>query len=675
MSKPLFFVADEQQKVADVFGAEKTAGEAQLSEDHNQWASEILNELYRQVPYVADFEIDVVLDKVDAERGFGFGHIEVGSKTEALPTATPEQLENAGVRTVRIPVIVKGNILQPFDVLVTEDSKMLPLTEQRLRQAIFRPQMFDVTSKTPGDQTMVGQLYPPFRQNYGFGSGGGFGGFYGAQKLSSVLAAVLQHSNESDLDSFKSSLLDNFTKSAYAANVAAHTALEKIANARPSNVKVAAASFGKIIKPSVLQLVKAAAGYKLKTASHRCWAPHEELIDRGEAVRRCGEKIVLAADMSGAVTLPDEDAAPSLPEVPKAQLVTEPGLYEVQSLDGETLVGLVVPNLLDIDGKHKPIAFFSDGQHSAVQADIAGVPKGAAPELEGEPAVEARGSGVFFYTQPDGELCMTIPLTLKNAVTMPDGCTCYIAETFDGRPVSVKVQPYIQTVVPAVDESTLLVPSSWSWLPLDSSASVALSGDEAGVGKVASAKRVLGSVTVRGGGVDCFSLDGMPLSKVARDEREFVSQDQALFLLAGLGANLKEAQLKLAEASTGRAPVQVPVSRSIKTAEQVRGEAYTAAARQLSGMPVFRQRLWKEAAVVPDPVAVDAVLSLGFVNPENVAAFIGYLPILEEAQRRLCELLVASRLGLKHVPTSALEKCVRALEEVLEGVKEMAFQE
>src|SRR5690606_40109970 len=76
MSKPLFFVADEQQKVADVFGAEKTAGEAQLSEDHNQWASEILNELYRQVPYVADFEIDVVLDKVDAERGFGFGHIE-----------------------------------------------------------------------------------------------------------------------------------------------------------------------------------------------------------------------------------------------------------------------------------------------------------------------------------------------------------------------------------------------------------------------------------------------------------------------------------------------------------------------------------------------------------------------------------------------------------------------
>src|SRR5690606_31142757 len=211
MSKPLFFVADEQQKVADVFGAEKTAGEAQLSEDHNQWASEILNELYRQVPYVADFEIDVVLDKVDAERGFGFGHIEVGSKTEAVPTAAPEQLENAGVRTVRIPVIVKGNILQPFDVLVTEDSKMLPLTEQRLRQAIFRPQMFDVTSKTPGDQTMVGQLYPPFRQNYGFGSGGGFGGFYGAQKLSSVLAAVLQHSNESDLDSFKSSLLDNFT--------------------------------------------------------------------------------------------------------------------------------------------------------------------------------------------------------------------------------------------------------------------------------------------------------------------------------------------------------------------------------------------------------------------------------------------------------------------------------
>ena len=41
-----------------------------------------------------------------------------------------------------------------------------------LRQALFRPQAFDVTSRTPGDQSMIGQLYPPYRQNYGFGGGG-----------------------------------------------------------------------------------------------------------------------------------------------------------------------------------------------------------------------------------------------------------------------------------------------------------------------------------------------------------------------------------------------------------------------------------------------------------------------------------------------------------------------
>jgi hypothetical protein len=40
----------------------------------------------------------------------------------------------------------------------------------------------------------------------------------------------------------------------------------------------------------------------------------------------------------------------------------------------------------------------------------------------------------------------------------------------------------------------------------------------------------------------------------------------------------------------------------------------------------------------------------------------------------MCELLVASRLGLRDVPPSALEKAIRSVEEVIEGLKVMAFQ-
>jgi hypothetical protein len=68
------------------------------------------------------------------------------------------------------------------------------------------------------------------------------------------------------------------------------------------------------------------------------------------------------------------------------------------------------------------------------------------------------------------------------------------------------------------------------------------------------------------------------------------------------------------------------------------------------------------------------VLSLGFINPENLATYVGYLPTLDEAQRRLCELLIGSRIGLREVPEGSIERAIRALEDVIEGLKVIAFQ-
>ncbi len=147
-----------------------------------------------------------------------------------------------------------------------------------------------------------------------------------------------------------------------------------------------------------------------------------------------------------------------------------------------------------------------------------------------------------------------------------------------------------------------------------------------------------------------------------------------MFLLSGLGVEPQYGIRKMAEATAGKAPVQVRIGRYIKLAEDRAKEASTSAAKVLERMPNLRQNLFKEAAFISDPEAVDTVLSLGFINPENVTTFISYVPKIDETQECLCNLLFAARLGMSDIPESALESSVRATEEVLEGLKTLAFQ-
>lgn len=707
MTQPLFF--DPPLELA------KHAAETSLPEDPNQWSDAVLQALYKQVSYLADFDLEVAMETVDGERGYGLGHVVVSSKTEAPMTAPPDQMKAAGIRQCRIPIIIKDNKLLPLDVLVTDDSRALPLTESRLRQAMFRPQNFDVTSKTPGDQSMIGQLYPPFRQNYGFGGGGvavsaGMGGKTAAVRGSdleewltqeatpteqratkqasvhfapmsgSVLAGVLGTANVTDLDDFKAALLDETTKLAYVGNVATHDAIEKIAAAEPSSTTKLASAMAHFMKPTVVQVVRQGDGmYAVKTASHFAWDLREEQVDRGELVRRHGVKVALAADTQGAVTM-----APEAPMEPPAEEpipgagagpISAPGMYQVQTTDGETLTGVVIPNLLDTDGSALPISLFTNGQQAAVQADISGVPVGEFTSPGTLPASEATGHGVF-YSEAGGIPVATLPLTLGARVAAMPGSEepgKMQAQTFDGRPVEVSVQPYVATVVGV--EGQMLIPANWCWLPLEESGDVALAETPGEVGKVASAAHRAAQVDIRAGGLDSFTLRGYPVEKLAADDRNFLNQDQALFVLVGCGVHPTTALAKMAQACSrpGR-DATVQAQHVLKQASEVRGESYLRAEQFLDSMPVMRHRMWKEAAVIPDPVAVDTVLSLGFLNPENISAFIGYLPTLDEAQRRMCELLIGARLGLRELSDGALERAIRALEDTIEALKVVAFQ-
>jgi hypothetical protein len=654
---------------------EKDAAESILPDDPNEWPTEIMQELFRQVPYAADFEPQVILDRVDAEKGYGFGHIEIQNKTEIQHGAAPDATAAAGIKNARIPIVIRDLRLQPLDLLITDDSQVIPLTEPRLRQAIFRPQAFDITGRGPGDMSMIGQLYPPYRQNYGFGGGGatmnvGMGkeGAKKATKLSSVLTSILPTIRETDYnDFFRKFAQDRGLQAQYVANHhATSAALATLASYEPvSSMKLASAALNRI-KPSVAQLRKEAEGYTLKTASHACWIPEERSLNHGEAVRLLGVKIVLAADQTGATTMALQEGAQeeAAPPGGEAVHITEFGIYQVQDANGNQLSGYVFPNLIDIDGTSLPIALFTNGSQMAVQSDIAGIPTTeGAPLVEGQP----EGTGVFYQ-----EGTATIPLTIKGSMASPEeGGAVLQAETFDGREVQVMIQPNIEAVTPGPG-GELLIPDTFSWLPLDAAEKTALVTSPEDLHKEGSALRAFTSVTVRHGG-NCFSVEGFHVEKLAAEDRQFLSLDDTMFLLTGLGTNLEYAQKKLGESAAFSRPVSVVVGREIKTAAAMLTESRKTAAATLTDLSHLQKDLVKEAAVIPDPAAVDTVLALGFINPENLGQFLASLPEIDGAQSKMCELLLAARLGLREVPAGSLEKAIKATEECLEGLKVLAF--
>lgn len=775
---------------------EKTAGEVDLPDDPNQWAQQILQELYKQVPYITDYQPHVQMHRVDAERGYGLGHVEIQNQTEAPMDTDQQMLEATGIRTVRIPFVIREKKLSPFDLIVNDLGKVIPLTENRLRQALFRPQAFDVTSRTPGDQSMIGQLYPPYRQNYGFGGGGismnAAGGMgmgkvgsaleayldpsqyeaekraavlttearekikpknfavsskksdtgepkypindpkharnaltrvrqfgtpaeksqvYSAvskkypalatrsevipekkqrtaekklglgkgeesqkaekavQKVGSILQAILPTITRADHERFT----DELSKSAsYLLSVNSMSCpefqgiLADIVNTVPEQVKEG--SWRAWCPPTVVQVRHTQDGYLVKRASHIMWDPEVEVVDRGEVVRRFGVKMAMEADTTGSATAADEAEAVGEEKDRDLEQITDPGLYKVVDSKGKEHVGFVVPQLIDTDGKLLPLALFTNGTVMSLQSDIFGERSGDGMNLPSGPV----GKNGAFYTVDEEGVKMTVPFEFQDSYEVGGQPKVWQGQTFDGRPISVSAQPNVKTVVP-VDTKSIIVPENWRWLPLDGVESISLvSSEEASAFDKIEEK--VSCVQVVSDGTS-FSFRGVPVTKLANSDTHWLSLDDAMFLLGGLGVDLGHGAKKLAEAAAFSKEASIRVGRVIYPyGEQVKS-AQARAREIVNGMASFKQPLLlKEAATFPDPSTVDTILSLGFINPENIVTFVSYLPDLESVQSKLCEILFSVRLGLKSIPQAAVERAVRSLEETIEGLKVLGFQ-
>ena len=640
---------------------------ARMDSNPASWSKQILQEAYRQLPFLQEYDITVNLTDSSPEQGYAIGYIEVKNPTMMTPG---DEMVTQPVKHSRVPVIIREFALYPLDLFMRGD-KSFPLTEARFRQTMFRPEEFDSPQNLPPEVHIGDNLDPPFVGNRG-------GYLTGGREVTSSVRDM------PPLLYTLAPLLDNQTIEKVADIVASHPTMQAAFRASPE----AAASLGFLagssemekasadqvwasvierIKPDVVQVEKLASGrFRVKWANSGAFMPQEEEMTQPQVEEMSPDAAGLGEGENLTVS-PEAAPAPPAEQEMDSKAIAEFGQWKVMSLDGRELVGWVFPQLLSFEGESLPMALFTNGSEYSIQGAIAGSRVGQGVNL---PHSEPQGYGCFYYIS-EGAARATIPFQIE-AVQGGEGGTVYSVSTDMGEEFQVQVVPQLQVITP-MGEGMYGVPEHFGFLPLTGQLTKLVANPEE-LAKEAEALEIAdwGECLTDG---TVYSLSGRPFEKLSDTVTRFIDRPAAEFLLVSAGANPTEVQEKLsaAEQFSGGGTVSFNNLRqitpftevyedSVKTASAVRG--------QLPPAPL----LVKEAAdvAVGDGTAVDAVLSLGFLTPETVSVFLSYIPYLEDTVNRLADLLMATRLGLRILNESSVRTALFSLEETLNGLKLLA---
>lgn len=650
------------------------AASAQLDEDPEVWPRQILTELFRTTPEICDYTPRVSMMKVDEEQGYGIGVVIVENTTgSALATTQP----SSAPKRVLIPVVIKGHLLCPLDVLMMRSGKMAPLNGHTLREALFRPETFELTTEDWGETSLYSQFYPPGRSSTesGSGSAGSMGG--GSHSLGPGMKFSM-------LEALKPMLLgpdiDAVTKIAQSPEIglrpgsAFFGALQLLAEAEKTAVRDATGILKQAMAqpPEVLQLGwdDNRGQYWVKQASRRSFMPaRTEFLTRGEVLKIAGPEAVSKIDTEGTITIASarDTASFSTDGEPSWEVVQKPGIYRVKTVHGKEQIGWVIPQLIDLDGDVVPMAVFTNGASAMVQDQIVGVMSSKVSPVD-LPSGPVKGTGVFYASGPDG-VQATVPVQVLGSAEGRDGALVHLVKSLTGEEAKVRRVDKLRSIVAA--KGDFHVPATAKFLPLDDESLVALASSP-DIAKTSSLE-VSPRIELYAATDDEVSLRFTAMPKLANHSPTRMSHDEAAWTLCLAGADSKTAYDIVGHAARGNA-VEFR-GQDIRLAHEMAASLRKTAAAQSQEVRSLRRSLVKEAATLPDAMTVDAVLSLGFVNSENVRTYISAIPYLQKCLSKICELVLGGRLGLTEIPEHAAARSARALDEVIQGLRALALRE
>lgn len=491
-------------------------------------------------------------------------------------------------------------------------------------------------------------------------------------KTASLLLAIAPTVRDSDREAFFAKLSSDASIRVGLKSSGIFPVLSEFAKIKTASADERLSALAENILPTVVTIQKLPGGdFFVKSANVDAFAPSQatqgQQVPQEQMAGMIGQdqaQQMQPGQTTTAVAEPVEEqpaAGEKAPE-PSAAGIAEFGQYNVQDLMGNQIMGWVFPTTMAWDGsfQDQPVALFTNGSAYALQDSIAGELVGKSVTLpDGQP----RGEGVFYEVTREGARAMA-PITVKSGMTGPDGGEMYVCTDFMGNEFTVHMSPELMQPQ-QISDTEYAIPGNWHFMPIMNQTQLVPNPIE--MNKTSAVRREASSVTLFWNGA--FNLEGgCGLNKIASSFRHDLDAVSAEFMLGLLGVNGADIKEKLAHARK-KGSIKLAGLKTITTLGERYNETVKTAASLAFRIPNLRRDLVKEAAALEDEGTVDKVLALNFINPENLATFVDYVPELEQTSEKLAEMLLSGYLGMHEIPEGAVERAMKNMEEVILGLK------
>lgn len=659
-----------------------------LSDNVREWQQEIGALVAEKLPQELGLDVIVVFQKVDDEKGYAIG--------------TAIAKDSSSGMSVGIPIIVTAWHLAPLD-LFFKDSKILPLTDDNLSKVFYQNSLgagVAPREKPPNmaDDTFADMRTPPMGGKYSYSA--------------PMLELIGDTLGVDDYNAIKEAVDENPDAVAALHRRGTFELLSKYAaTAKDGNPESSSSKARKSRSMSVFTIKKDGPNtYRLFSAPDGVYDPIIVNSDRktlrsfvdndlSAEIEEDGESVLGKVDKNGHYTIVppkssygekvkggelgegrDPEAVDPLKDNGDVVQISKLMTCGVTDRGGVMAKGVVVPNVVNFDGSKKGIKLFLGKSLSAMQDRIAGVPLDDDMDThirEDDPAPGK--TGTLVYKKGD-QMLATVPFQVKSVASYNGQLAIRVAD-YQDRESNLIVSPNIKGMVKMDDSRSkdlepLLGPGNnytisaeMSFIPMPRISQVSESKDDFEKLTVPHLDKKPIKVAAEGGR---YIFRGSALKKYAGGpfDLDELKRHEAEFLLGQFGMG-QEKIAKVLDSAHNRLQLEVHHLRYPEVGDSGTKLASARRAKEAARLRPPLGDILKIASTIEDAQTVDSVLSLGFINAENIDKFVQAQESLWDATHMLSKLLLAARLGMKDIPEDSAKSAIEHIQRVITGLDKL----